>query len=126
MDAMRVEVNSDHSKICYIENGNKACEYISPIGMDYLTKNKFSHFSASDFLSYFYFCLHSLKNIRKIPEVFYVDVSDNKVWFENIFLRNNYTQFFDKNISPRVIINMTSSSHPNYERHKKTLHKFKI
>lgn len=123
---MRVEVRDDHSKIFYIENDEKVCTLESPIGMSHLVKNNFSTRSANDFMSYFFFCLHSLKNIREIPETFYIETSDNKIWFENIFSKNNYTQFFARDISPRVMISINTETHPNYERYKKTLNKFKI
>ncbi len=121
--SLRIEVKDEETDILYIDNGTKMFTYSSPIGYEYIVKNKFSEKSANDWFSYIMWCLHSISYIDRIPTEIRVLCKDNGTWFSGILKRHSYTQFFTNDKAVHVIIETLDN---NYERRQKTLSKFKI
>lgn len=129
MQALRIEVDRNKTKIVYIDNGNKIFSHESPIGDEYNKLRKYNKHAGSDWASYIMWCLQCISYVDRIPERIYLSAADNSVWYSSVLNMQSYAQFFIKNISdagkPYVIIEDNNSSQKD-ERYKKAISKFKI
>lgn len=122
-NTLRIEVEKDCTNIIYIDNGTRMFSFSSPVGIDEINKNKYNENIASTWFSYILWCLHSISYIDPIPTTWNLCARENEIWFSSIIERYNYTQFYTRGKKVRVII---CKSQEHYERHQKTIAKFKI
>ena len=129
MQAIRILVQEDKTKISYIDNGSVIFSYESNIGDEYNRVRKYSKHAGSDWVSYALWCMQCISYVDRIPDKIYLEVDGNSVWYSSVLSMQSYSQFYIKNISgsvkPYVIIESNNSSQKN-ARYQKTIAQFKI